>query len=149
MKVNLGPSKLIWHHTNKQMAFEFMADDVVLTHDTEMHQMHLDPFLLQQVLGREPKPGEMVLEFQHTAAMMLECSFLNPAYGEQVSKRFVRRLVKNWGPKRMLLVPNYGMAPKREHILFHRAFPRRVVPQKFIFHLLPTDDMGERVRRGL
>ena len=40
----LGPCKITWHHTNKQMAFEFMADNTVLIFDAEQQQLIFTPF---------------------------------------------------------------------------------------------------------
>ena len=149
MKINLGPSKLIWHHTNKQMAFEFLADWVVLKHHTEMHRLRLDPLLLQRVLGRAPKPEEEELVVEQTIGARLECSFQNPAYGEQVAERFLKRFTKSAKAQQVLLVPNYGNATKKESMIFWRTYPYKVSKQEIVFYVLTTDDTGERVRRGL
>lgn len=149
MKTNFGPCKLIWHCTNKQMAFEFMADQTVLTHDTEIKRLYLDPFLLQLILGREPKPEELELAVNQTTAMRLKCVFQNPAYGDHIAKRFIKRFAKSAKAQRMLLVPNYGDATKKESIAFWRVYPCSVTPKKILFHVLATDAMGERARRGL
>lgn len=149
MKTNLGPCKLIWHHTNKRWAFEFMPERTLLILDVEVKRQHLDPFLLQQVLGREPKPEDLEMEITYTTAMRIECMFQNPAYGEQIAAKFIKRLAKSMKPKQMMLVPNYGRATKKESMVFLRAQPYSVTPRKIVFHLLPADDVGERVRRGL
>ena len=149
MRRNLGPSKLIWHHTNKQLAFEFMADEVVLVVDQETHQVSIDPLFVKQVLGKEPKPENLVVAFMGTTAMALECSFKNPDYGKQIAARFIKRLKKSWLPQKMLLVPNYGLATKAQSLEFWRALPFLVTHKQFVFHLLPTSDKGERVRHGL
>lgn len=149
MRKNLGPCKLIWHHTNKQQAFEFMADEVVLAVDQETHQVAIDPLFVKQVLGKEPKPENLLVAFTSTTAMVLECSFKNPDYGTQIAARFIKRLKRSWLPQKMLLVPNYGLATKAENIVFWRALPFLVTHKQFIFHLLPTGDVGERVRQGV
>jgi hypothetical protein len=148
MRSNLGPCKLIWHHTNKQQAFEFMADEVVLAVDQETRQVRFDAGLVKQLLCREPKPGDMVLEYAGTTAMVLECEFSNPDYGKQIAARFIKRLQKSWGPQRMLLVPNYGLATKAQSFEFWRAMPFLVTHMQILFHLLPTDH-GDCLRRGL
>jgi len=144
-----GPCKLIWHHTNKQMAFEFMPDQTLLILDVERKLQQFDPHFLRKVLGRMPTPEEAESEIEYTTAMRLECMFKNPDYGEQIATRFIKRLAKSVKPKQMLLIPNYGLATEKESMVFLRAQPYNVTAKQIIFHLLPTDDMGERVRRGL
>lgn len=147
--IPLGHSKLTWHHTNKQMAFEFMADDVVITQEAKVRRQNLDPFFLQQLLGREPTEGEKVIEIKYTTGATLDCSFVNPDYGHRLSMRFIRRLTKHWQPQQLLLVPNYGLAPKKESFLFWRACPALVTPKQIVFYLLPTEGTGEIMRSGL
>jgi len=148
MRRHLGPSKLIWHYTNKQRVFEFMADEVVLAIDQETHRVAIDPLFVKLVLGKEPKPENLLVAFTGTTAMVLECDFKNPDYGKQIAARFIKRLKKSWLPQQMLLVPNYGLATKAESMVFWRALPFLVTSKQILFHLLPTSDKGERVRRG-
>lgn len=148
MKVNLGPCKLIWYQTNKQMAFEFMADGVVLIIDTVEAKVRFDSALVKQILCREPEPADMALHFNLATAMTLDCEFKNPDYGKQIARRFIKRLRKTWGPQQMLLVPNYGLATTAQSMVFWRSLPFLVTHKQFLFHALPTDE-GERVRRGL
>lgn len=148
MNKNFGPCKLIWHHTNKQMAFEFMPDKTLLILEGGVKREHLDPLFLQKVLGREPKPEETDIEIKYTTAMRLECLFKNPDYGAQIVAKFTIRMAKSMKPKQLLLVPNYGMATKKESIVFWRAAPCYIAADKIIFYLLPTDDMGEYARPG-
>jgi len=148
MTKDLGPCKLIWYQTNKQLAFEFMADEVMLIIDTVEDEVRFDPGLVKQILGREPTPGDMAMHFNHATAMTLDCEFKNPDYGKQIAKRVIKRLRKNWGPKQMLLVPNYGLATTAQSMVFWRSLPFLVTHKQFLFHILPTDE-GERTRRGL
>jgi len=144
----LGPCKITWHHTNKQMAFEFMADNTVLIFDAEQQQLIFDPVLLKVVLGREQVEKEQKIGYLATTVMMLECRLHNPDYGEQIAKRFIKRLIKNWGPQQVMLVPNYGLATTAQSMLFWRAIPCVVTARQIMFHILPSDK-GERTRRGL
>ena len=148
MRDNLGPSKLIWYHTNKQRAFEFMADEVVLAIDQETHQVRIDPLFVKLVLDKEPKEENMIVAFNGTTAMALDCSFKNPDYGNQIAARFIKRLKKSWLPQQMLLVPDYGLATTAQSMLFKRALPFLVTNKQFVFHLLPNEQ-GERVRHGV
>ena len=149
MRTNLGPSKVIWYHTNKQRVFEFMADEVVLAVDQETHQVRIDPLFVKLVLGKEPKPENLLVAFSGTTAMALECSFKNPDYGQQIAERFIKRLKKSWLPQQMQLVPNYGLATKAQSFEFWRALPFLVTGKQILFHLLPTSDKGERVKQGI
>jgi len=145
---SLGPCKIIWHRTNKQMALEFMADRVALLLDRQPRQLPFDPALLKQVSCVEPTLRDEAIEFQATTAVVLECRFQNPDYGEQIAKRFIKRLIKNWGPQQVVLVPNYGLAVAKKSMLFWRAIPCVVTAQQVMFHILPTE-RGESTRRGL
>jgi len=130
------------------MAFEFMADEAMLIIDQEEHEVRFDPALVRQILGREPKPDDMALPFNFATAMTLDCEFKNPDYGKQIAARFIKRLIKNWRPQQMLLVPNYGLATTAQSMVFWRSLPFLVTHKQFLFHVLPTDE-GERMRRGL
>jgi len=121
----------------------------MLRHEEEVKRQNLDPFLLQQLLGREPTPEEKLIEIKYTTTATLDCSFMNPDYGSHIAKRFIRRLKGNRKPQQMLLVPNYGLATKKESIVFWRVYPVLVTPKQVSFYLLPTDDTGERMRHGL
>jgi len=145
----LGPCKIIWHRTNKQMAFDFMADQVALLFDAQPRKLNFDPALIRQVLGGDYKPGEEAIEFHATTAVMLDCKFQNPDYGHQIAKRFVKRLIKNWRPQQVILVPNYGLAKEKESMIFWRAIPCIITTRGIIFHILPSKDTGESTRRGL
>ena len=149
MITKFGPCKLIWHHKNKQMALEFMPDLTKLILDVEVKSWHFDSFFLQQVLGREPTLDEKSMDVSYTTAMRLECEFKNPDYSEQIAAKFIKRLKKSIKPKEMLLIPNYGLASKKDSMVFYRAQPYSIIPQKIIFLLLPTDDTGERVKPRL
>ena len=145
---SLGPCKIIWHRTNKQMALEFMADRVALLLDAQPRHLRFDPALLKQVVGEAAAVKDEAIEFQATTAVMLECRFQNPDYGAQIAKRFIKRLIKIWGPQQVMLVPNYGLATAKESMVFWRAIPCIVTKRQIMFHVLPSDQ-GERTRRGL
>ncbi len=147
--MNFGPCKLIWHPKNKQMVLEFMPDLTQLIIDVEVKPYHLDPFFLKKVLGREPTPDEKKIEISYTTSMRLECEFKNPDYGEQIAARFIKRMSKGMKPKQLLLIPNYGLAAKKDSMEFYRAQLYSIAPQKIVFLILPTDDTGERTRPGL
>lgn len=144
----LGPGELTWHSTNKQMAFVFMADQVTLYFNQQQQKLAFDPELLKQVLGRELAEKEQLIEFLATNAVMLECKFQNPDYGRQIAGRFIKRLIKNWGPQQMLLVPDYGRAKPKDSMLFWRAIPCIITKQQIVFHVLPDGDTGESTQRG-
>jgi len=110
---NLGPCEITWHCTNKQMEFKFMADQVALLLDPQARTLHFDPALIRQVLKGDYKPEEERIEFPANAVVMLECRFQNPDYGAQIARHFTKRLIKNWRPQQVVLVPNYGQAKVR------------------------------------
>lgn len=144
----LGPCKLTWYVTNKQREFEFMADAVTLHYDKVQTQLAFDPQLLKQVLMREEIKDETQISYLATTMQLLECKFQNPDYGARIATRFIKRLVKAWGPQQLLLVPNYGDASTAQSFMFWRAIPCIVTMRQITFHVLPND-MGERVRQGL
>ena len=145
---SLGPCKIIWHSTSKQMEFAFMADQVALLLDAQARKLHFDPALIRQVVGEVTAAKEETIEFAATAVVMLECRFQNPDYGTQIARRFTKRLIKNWRPQQVVLVPNYGTATVKDSILFWRAIPCIVTKRQVMFHILPTEQ-GESVRRGM
>ena len=145
---SLGPCEITWHCTNKQMEFTFMADQVALLLDVQARKLHFDLALIRQVVGEATAAKGEAIEFQANAAVMLECRFQNPDYGAQVAKRFTKRLIKNWRPQQVVLVPNYGTAKVEDSILFWRAIPCIVTRRQVMFHILPTEQ-GESVRRGM
>ncbi len=144
----LGPSKLTWYITNKQRIFEFMADQAELVFTGEQQQLNFDPQLLKEVLCREQVKEEEKIPFLATTAVLLTCKFTNPDYGERVAARFIKRLVKAWGPQQLLLVPNYGNAEPKDGYLFWRAIPCIITMRQITFHVLPNE-LGERLQHGV
>ncbi len=115
MKTNFGPCKLIWHHTSKQVAVEFISDEVQLT----------------------------IKEEEHSCDMRLECKFNNPDYVKEITKRLIKHLSKGEKARPLLMIANYGFASKKDSVEYHGALP--VVgsaidddTRKIIFLLLPT-----------
>ncbi len=149
MQTYFGPCKLIWHYRNKQKMFDFMPNQTLMIIDIEVKRWNFDPFLLQQVLGREPTPDEQNTELSYSTAMRLECDFRDTDYGEEVAAIFVKRLSKDIKPKQLLLIPNYGFASKEQSMVFHRALPHAMSAGQIIFLLLPSDGSGEYARHGL
>ena len=129
--------------------FDFMPNQTLMIIDVEVKRWHLDSFLYQQVLGREPTPDEKHVEVSYSTSMRLECDFRDMSYGEEVAAIFVKRLSKDIKPKQLLLIPNYGFASKKDSVVFHRVQPQAISAEKIIFLLLPIDGTGEYGRHGL
>ncbi len=121
MGMKLGPCKLIWHYTNKQMVFDFMPDRTELIFEVE----------------------------EKSCDMRLECKFFNINYGEEVAKQFKKLLKKGIKPRPMSLIPNYGFASKKDSMLFHRVHPLSIKALEMIFSILPTKGTREFARHGL
>jgi len=149
MQTDFGPCKLIWHYRNKQMMFDFMPNQTLMKVDVEVKRWNLDPFFLQQILGRDPTLDEQHIELSYSTSMCLECEFRDTSYGAEIAEMFVKRLSKDIKPKQLLLIPNYGFASKKESMIFHRALPQAISPGKIIFLLLPADRTREYGRHGL
>lgn len=115
MITEFGPCKLIWHHTSKQMAFDFISDEVQL----------------------------IIREEEHSCDMRLECRFNNLHYVKEIRKILIKQLSKSKKARPLLMIANYGFASKKDSVEYHRALP--VVspaiaddPRKIIFLILPT-----------
>lgn len=120
MVTNFGPCKLIWHHTSKQMALEFISDEVQLTINVE----------------------------KHSCDMHLECKFNNPDYVKEITKRLIKQLSKGKKARPLLMIANYGFASKKDSVEYHRTLPMVSSAidddaQKIIFLILPTIDKRE------
>jgi len=131
------------------MMFDFMPNQTLMIIDVKVKRWHLDPFFLQQILGRDPTPDEQNIELSYSTSMRIECEFRDTSYGAEIAEIFVKRLSKDKKPKQLLLIPNYGFASKKESMVFHRALPQAITQGKIIFLLLPTDGTGEYGRHGL
>jgi len=149
VRVSLGSAQLTWYITNKQREFVFMADAVAIIYDVVEQQLAFDPTLLKQVLGRELAVEEKKITFKGVTPILLECKFQNPDYGARVAARFIKRLVKTWGPQQLLLVPEYGRAQPKDSKLFWRAIPCIVTMRQITFHILPAAGTGERILCGV
>ena len=148
MRETLGSCELTWYVTNTQRAFVFMADQTTVIYEEDTQPLHFDPQFLKQVLKRDEAKEDEQISFLGRTAKMLECKFQNPDYGRQIAARLMKRLIKNWGPQQLLLVPNYGNAAPKDSTLFWRLVPCVVDMRQITFHILPNHK-GERTLRGV
>ena len=75
--------------------------------------------------------------------MRLKCKFEKRHYGELIETLFNKRMSRGMKPKQLLMIPNYGVASRKESMEFHRTLPVFVSAKRIIFLLLPTDDKSK------